>query len=117
MTPEDLVALARDFKTKRDRAESRLELDLYRREMADLVPELADALEAALPKWIPVSERLPEDIHDVWVTNSASPLWITIAFYNKDLARFASEDNTVYHRELVTHWMPIKRPPSVKVES
>lgn len=50
MTPEDLVALARDLKTKRNRAESRLELDAYRREMADLVPELADALEAVLKR-------------------------------------------------------------------
>ena len=55
-------------------------------------------------KWIPVSERLPEDGIDVLVYSEAEDMIIDIAWYNKIIAKWIGAAQ-------VTHWMPLPSPP------
>lgn len=86
-------------------AEARAEIEAAWKRIAEL--------EAALqPQWIPVSERLPEDVQDVWFNSVDGN--VTFGFFCKELCRFASDDGTFYHRPSITHWMPATRPQPPK---
>ena len=60
------------------------------------------------PKWIPVTERLPEEYETVLVCSGGyvEPGWLGCdrVFYTHD----KYESDTIYD---VTHWMPLPEPP------
>jgi hypothetical protein len=70
---------------------------------------LADALLAALPRWIPVSERLPEPGVDVLVVTSVYGVTAAALDYFGDWYIA----NTSYNVRLghVTHWIPMPGTP------
>lgn len=74
--------------------------------------EDAVLLPEQLPKWIPVTERLPEKFgaYIVAVNNDFSKLYTDYANYDP----FAKKWTTGLYRgvcEIVTHWMPLPEPP------
>ena len=77
------------------------------------------------PKWIPVTERLPEEIDQsrgewsaeirpsddvlVWLSHEKRQ---SVAWYSHPYKEWTTVDeNTVYCFEEVTHWMPLPEPP------
>ena len=62
----------------------------------------ADALEQAQQRWIPVSERLPDDFGDVLALTTLG-MEVHINNYVDDTWRLYSGT--------VTHWMPLPQPP------
>ena len=72
-------------------------------------------LEAA-QRWIPVSERLPEDRATVLVAFKNRE--ILTATYYKHYEGFGGVENywhiEGWHSGNVTHWMPLPQPPEVK---
>jgi hypothetical protein len=73
--------------------------------------DVADAIRALparepVTEWIPVSERLPDRDHNLWlvvVTNKHGYGRVTVEFYHFHEG-WATDEN-------VTHWMPIPEPP------
>lgn len=67
----------------------------------------ADEIINLLPKWIPVSERLPENFQTVLVYIGRCPdsWWAYIATQYIE-GRFHCNQH-----DLVTHWMPLPEPP------
>ena len=57
-------------------------------------------------RWIPVTERLPEDDDDVLIMSSGS---ISMGYYSVYNEYWADYIN-VYNSD-VTHWMPLPEPP------
>lgn len=62
-------------------------------------------LESQVPKWIPVTERLPEDYHDVLVAMGEI---VDVGFHHH---RYGWECSTYKRRNNVTHWMPLPSAP------
>ena len=61
-------------------------------------------------RWIPVSEKLPEDYESVLIFTGAI---ITYGFHNSNIPQWAG-DGIFYHSDWynqVTHWMPLPQPP------
>jgi len=87
----------------------------YEEEITDLNTRIAE-LEAER-RWIPVSERLPEDGVAVLVAFTENPKDIDIltAKYYKHYAGFGGLDNwwniEGWHTGNVTHWIPLPEPP------
>ena len=83
----------------------------------DLRKRIAELEEAQ--RWIPVSDRLPEDGVAVLVAFTENPKDIDIltAKYYKHYAGFGGLDNwwniEGWHTGNVTHWMPLPEPPEV----
>ena len=76
----------------------------------ETLDEAADAieqLEAAVPKWIPVTERLPEKRTWVlcWCVSDSQEVlrWENNEWYH--------DPKHVYFSDFVTHWMPLPEPP------
>ena len=62
-------------------------------------------------RWIPVSERLPEDFREVLVTNGRTHLLATCSQWAKyDTPLWMAAGGRCYP----THWMPLPEPPEVK---
>jgi hypothetical protein len=65
-------------------------------------------------RWIPVSERLPEDCQRVIAcfppVRSGDPTDVCEATFNKAQGWFAMEHGCY----TATHWMPLPEPPEVK---
>jgi hypothetical protein len=65
-------------------------------------------------RWIPVSERLPEDCQRVIAcfppVRSGDPTDVCEATFNKSQGWFAMEHGCY----TATHWMPLPEPPEVK---
>ena len=78
-------------------------------EVLDTIPtigEQVDALEMAIkaleqPRWIPVSERLPESDDEVLVTDDAGGLAVV------GIDWFDSDSNRWWCSQNVTAWMPL----------
>lgn len=69
----------------------------------EVIGEAADAIEElSKPKWIPVTERLPEERKDVLVALRRGE--IAVDYYQPN--RWGYSD--------VTHWMPLPTPPSAE---
>jgi hypothetical protein len=78
-----------------------------------------DAIAAAcelMPKWIPVSERLPEEDQEVLVWNGGGQClkpWqghVLCEYRNGEWRE--SQESDLYPG--ITHWMPLPAPPEVK---
>ncbi|KKN74464.1 hypothetical protein LCGC14_0390840 [marine sediment metagenome] len=88
---------------------------LSRDELAYLFGQINSIIEAELKqhRWIPVSERLPEQKNSycsAWVVARDKRTW-TIAQYNYEYARW-EKDHSPYDlsMEAITHWKPIILP-------
>lgn len=55
------------------------------------------------PRWIPVSERLPEDSGDYLVHDSCGNIFQN--FFGTVVKRWSARDG------MITHWMPLPDPP------
>ena len=70
--------------------------------------------EAGKPKWIPVTERLPNGRYDVlvsrtWWNERKTP---TIGWYNEVAKKWYIITEDGYRvNDKVTHWMPLPEPP------
>ena len=66
-------------------------------------------------RWIPVSERPPEDCERVWVRATNSPHNLPRrAFYTYRNGKWVNDEvniDNVYSNLNVTHWMPLPPPP------
>jgi len=60
------------------------------------------------PRWIPVTERLPEDRVEVLVSSGMFAPLIEVAFYD---GLFYSAWDGETEIAAVTHWMPLPEPP------
>ena len=62
------------------------------------------------PKWIPVTERLPEEGERVLFTDGA---WVGEGYINKrgKWQRYLNQSYTDVMALDVTHWMPLPEPP------
>ena len=69
--------------------------------------ETAQEYKAAVPKWIPVTERLPEDDIVCILTNGISD---AIGYRGKVFGWHLIWTDYVVESE-VTHWMPLPEPP------
>lgn len=61
--------------------------------------------EAGKPKWIPVTERLPEAVVDVLVIRMGETPDIEFMLYDGTWV------GDTPHSHQVTHWMPLPEPP------
>ena len=61
------------------------------------------------PKWIPVSERLPESNTSVLVADTRVD-YVSFWVYAGDGLWYGGEFNT-WGTEDITHWMPLPQPP------
>ena len=68
--------------------------------------DIARLQELQLPRWIPVTERLPEDRNMVLATVDGV---VRIAFYGN----YMWEEVETYSILYPTHWMPLPEPPEV----
>lgn len=65
--------------------------------------DILTELDCNLPKWIPVTDRLPEKHERVLVYSKATRMGRSIDFINSD--------GNWYTTSQVTHWMPLPEPP------
>ena len=102
-TPDNLTA--------RDKA--RQEISDYIAELEGKIDQLTahDATERQDDKWIPVSERLPDNWESVLTIDiSKSTRDMVTAFYNPETSLWS----THFSCDLwVTHWLPLPEPPIV----
>lgn len=98
-------------------------LDPEHRENYDGMDEVNEACRMGMEalermKWIPCSERLPEQEGTyIVVTNKVKPVVTTARFYDaRDLRDykgnvFGHDDAHFQANRYVTHWMPLPEPP------
>ena len=105
-------------------------IDTLMKQAADAIEELQKALDAVNdahnegydvgywagrrdyePKWIPVTERLPKDRHDVLVYAGVIFPYITVGYYD-GLWKFSYNDEEIAGS--ADYWMPL--PPAPKKE-
>lgn len=68
--------------------------------------------EVAKPRWIPVTERLPEDRKSVLVHRDDGGIFIFEYFTTSPTDECWIDDHlNVYSAYCVTHWMPLPEPP------
>ena len=72
-------------------------------ELVELTGELASK-----PRWIPVTERLPGDRHDVLVYAGVMFPYITVGYYD-GLWKFSFNDEEIAGS--ADYWMPLPEPP------
>ena len=82
-------------------------VDHYKGCSDDWYKEACD-YKAMLPRWISVTERLPEPYFDVLSTDGES---VGIASYQKKGGYWLGSDVFYDAHVAVTHWMPLPEPP------
>ena len=72
---------------------------------------LIQQLEAQVPKWISVEERLPEDQRSVLTVNGHGEIRI-MGLWSKrgDEWTWVHNDRMMHYND-ITHWMPLPEPP------
>lgn len=89
------------------------EVKWLRSEVVGLRAENARLSAAAGERWIPVSERLPENINDVmFITNGDG---IRVGYYYDPSDKWLC-GMCVYKPEEITHWMELPEPPAKESE-
>ena len=84
-----------------------------RAELAKVTAERDEAL-AALGRWVPVGERLPEPYYDVLVRWGSADC-LVVAYIVPDASGVPCWCERYSERDIdVTHWMPLPQPPEVK---
>ena len=78
----------------------------FAKENGDLVP--LDVPDTNVGKWIPVSERLPEDLGEYIVMIEGAILPSTLWFNPWEEIWYEYYDQELYK---VSHWMPLPEPP------
>ena len=77
-----------------------------------------DQLEAAVPRWIPVTERLPEEVGKYLCTVKSFSHYYSKQYCYVDVLVF--QDDCFFEcglgTERVTHWMPLPQPPKEETE-
>lgn len=67
------------------------------------------------PRWIPVTERLPEDMCNVLVTDGENVGMGWLDYYTRIDTGAVERDwfapNTLVEENKITHWMPLTMPP------
>jgi hypothetical protein len=64
-------------------------------------------------RWIPVSERLPEELKNVLICGDG--IEPSMSYYDGDYKRWSKNDEYWWEEEKeVTHWMPLPFPPEVE---
>lgn len=76
---------------------------------------------AVVPKWIPVTERLPEDMWgNVLVTDGKNVGMGWLDYYTRKDTGAVERDwfapNTPVEENKITHWMPLPEPPKEETE-
>ena len=74
---------------------------------------IEDALQARIPQWISVKDRLPEDGTRVMAYVNG---WHEVAWHRKSIREWQFRDEIAFNNEtntygLVTHWMPLPELP------
>lgn len=65
-------------------------------------------LEAQVPKWISVEDRLPKPDKNVLTLKNRKR--VRIGYYSEDCEEWVI-NNMVAYDECITHWMPLPEPP------
>lgn len=78
------------------------------RENESLAKSVNEASEILRRRWIPVTERLPDDRVEVLVSSGMFAPLIEVAFYD---GLFYSAWDGETEIAAVTHWMPLPEPP------
>ena len=73
-----------------------------------LLDKADELLNAVKPRWIPVTERLPDGRHDVLAYAGVLFTYITIGYYD-GLWKFSFDDSEIAGG--VDYWMPLPEPP------
>ncbi len=105
--------------TERDKFEKRLNtldkqtLVAMAAKQARIIEELQAATKAAVPQWIPVSERLPKVGESILVYDETGFYGriYTIKTCEQSILRMRGD---VPHYTKATHWMPLPAAPEVK---
>jgi len=66
---------------------------------------------AKQPRWIPVTERLPEDLTFVLVVEDGTVFIAHCEHYYGEEEVFVEWHDTMYYPVSPTHWMPLPEPP------
>lgn len=65
-----------------------------------------------VPRWIPVTERMPENTADVLVFRPKMKIEIGISCrINDEWLRYGKD---LHGNDVITHWMPLPEPPEVE---
>lgn len=77
---------------------------------------LIQQLEAQVPKWISVEERLPEDQRSVLTVNGHGEIRIMGLWSKRGDAWTWVHNDRMMHYNDITHWMPLPEPPKEDVK-
>lgn len=92
-------------------------------EFLDQAPTVEDAEERGeigrVPRWIPVTERLPKNVNEHLVI--VNGVWKNIHFKNAcEMATYSADEGWIleafpdWDAPVVTYWMPLPEPPEVQ---
>lgn len=96
-----------------DYIREKLALDNYCKGVEDVLNILENMKQ--VQKWIPVTERLPEESDDYLITNIAGDVEMAYFAHPKDYAISKGEWREIWYEDDVIAWMPL--PKSYKEES